>query len=197
MGQAGSYDVGRDQGPPPQTHRGTVLCPHRTPQLARDLTGTVLFSGGLNRLSASNPVYDGTCDVPREAQPVPTVLQWSMGGINVSVTGSFNHWGERIPLRRSGSDFVVCLNLLPGAPPLPSRPWLPGRIGSNSQAHTNTSLLSTMSGDMRPISRPCATRWATSTTHLRSRTKSHTSMRTHSPASLGTAGAWLTAPYRA
>jgi len=50
----------------------------------------------------------------REAQPVPTVLQWSMGGTAVYVTGSFNHWGERIPLRRSGGDFVVCLNLLPG-----------------------------------------------------------------------------------
>lgn len=30
------------------------------------------------------------------------------------VTGSFNAWGERIPLRRSGNDCVVCLNLLPG-----------------------------------------------------------------------------------
>jgi 5'-AMP-activated protein kinase regulatory beta subunit len=45
---------------------------------------------------------------------VPTVLQWSQGGGAVFVTGSFNHWGERIPLRRSGGDFVVCLNLLPG-----------------------------------------------------------------------------------
>ena len=51
---------------------------------------------------------------PREAQLVPTVLQWSMGGGSVYVTGSFNHWGERIPLRRSGGDHVVCLNLLPG-----------------------------------------------------------------------------------
>jgi len=48
------------------------------------------------------------------AQPVPTVLQWSLGGGSVYVTGSFNHWGERIPLRRSGADHVVCLNLLAG-----------------------------------------------------------------------------------
>ena len=47
-------------------------------------------------------------------QPVPTVLQWSLGGGSVYVTGSFNNWGERIPLRRSGADHVVCLNLLPG-----------------------------------------------------------------------------------
>ncbi|KAL1495786.1 hypothetical protein AB1Y20_016648 [Prymnesium parvum] len=49
-----------------------------------------------------------------EALVVPTVLQWSTGGTSVYVTGSFNNWGERIPLRRSGADFVVCLNLLPG-----------------------------------------------------------------------------------
>ena len=49
-----------------------------------------------------------------EALVVPTVLQWSTGGTAVFVTGSFNNWGERIPLRRSGADYVVCLNLLPG-----------------------------------------------------------------------------------
>ena len=38
----------------------------------------------------------------------------SQGGNSVYVTGSFNAWGERIPLRRSGNDCVVCLNLLPG-----------------------------------------------------------------------------------
>ena len=51
---------------------------------------------------------------PAEQQLVPTVLQWSHGGSTVHVTGSFNHWGERIPLRRSGAEFVVCLNLVPG-----------------------------------------------------------------------------------
>lgn len=51
---------------------------------------------------------------PAEQQLVPTVLQWSQGGLSVYVTGSFNHWGERIPLRRSGAEFVVCLNLIPG-----------------------------------------------------------------------------------
>ena len=48
------------------------------------------------------------------AQLVPTVLEWKQGGGAVFVTGSFNQWGERIPLRRSGTDFVVCLNLPPG-----------------------------------------------------------------------------------
>jgi len=49
-----------------------------------------------------------------ESEPVPTVLQWSAGGTAVFVTGSFNAWEERIPLRRSGADHVVCLNLPPG-----------------------------------------------------------------------------------
>jgi 5'-AMP-activated protein kinase regulatory beta subunit len=53
-------------------------------------------------------------EAPRETAVVPTVLQWSQGGHSVYVTGSFNAWGERIPLRRSGNDCVVCLNLLPG-----------------------------------------------------------------------------------
>jgi len=50
----------------------------------------------------------------REDSVVPTVLQWSQGGAAVFVTGSFNAWGERIPMRRSGNECVVCLNLLPG-----------------------------------------------------------------------------------
>lgn len=45
---------------------------------------------------------------------MPTVLQWSQGGASAFVTGSFNAWSERIPMRRSGNDYVVCLNLLPG-----------------------------------------------------------------------------------
>lgn len=54
-------------------------------------------------------------EAQRESAVVPTVLQWSQGGHSVYVTGSFNAWGERIPLRRaSGNDCVVCLNLLPG-----------------------------------------------------------------------------------
>ena len=70
---------------------------------------------------------------------MPTVLQWSAGGNAVFVTGSFNAWEERIPLRRSGTDHVVCLNLPPGKPSaqrganavpydLPLRPCPAGRL---------------------------------------------------------------------
>ena len=53
------------------------------------------------------------CETPRSsAALLPSMCP--QGGNSVYVTGSFNAWGERIPLRRSGNDCVVCLNLLPG-----------------------------------------------------------------------------------
>lgn len=84
MGQAGSQDQGS--------------APLQQQQITGDLAG---------------PAAQST-DERAEALVVPTVLQWSTGGTSVFVTGSFNNWGERIPLRRSGVDYVVCLNLLPG-----------------------------------------------------------------------------------
>jgi len=118
---------------------------------------------------------------------VPTVLQWSAGGNAVFVTGSFNAWEERIPLRRSGTDHVVCLNLPPGKPALhsgglnpaphalplhPCPACGPGAQGdvcalhketSPLQVRTSTSLSWTTSGASPRTSRRCATRWVTST----------------------------------
>mmetsp|Transcript_32268 Transcript_32268/g.53323 ORF Transcript_32268/g.53323 Transcript_32268/m.53323 type:complete len:344 (+) Transcript_32268:94-1125(+) len=74
-------------------------------------------AGAITGFSQPGPSTSGTtptADVPREDSVVPTVLQWSQGGQSVYVTGSFNAWGERIPMRRSGNECVVCLNLLPG-----------------------------------------------------------------------------------
>lgn len=118
---------------------------------------------------------------------MPTVLQWSAGGNAVFVTGSFNAWEERIPLRRSGTDHVVCLNLPPGKPALhsgglnpaphalplhPCPACGPGAQGdvcalhketSPLQVRTSTSLSWTTSGASPRTSRRCATRWVTST----------------------------------
>ena len=99
-------------GPPgaPLTPSGT----HCTRQLLIVCLCTPRLIAGA--LAGSSPLMDPEQQqAPSpESQLVPTVLQWSQGGGTVHVTGSFNHWGERIPLRRSGGDFVVCLNLLPG-----------------------------------------------------------------------------------
>lgn len=48
---------------------------------------------------------------PERVTLIPTVLQWSHGGRMVYVTGTFNNWAERIPMRLSRNDFTVCLNL--------------------------------------------------------------------------------------
>lgn len=82
----------------------------RSARLTRHLGSRALSAGVL--AAGSGTLADP--DQSSRPQLVPTVLQWSLGGGTVHVTGSFNHWGERIPLRRSGGDFVVCLNLLPG-----------------------------------------------------------------------------------
>jgi len=50
-------------------------------------------------------------DLPSRLTLIPTVLQWSHGGRMVYVTGTFNNWAERIPMRASRNDFTVCLNL--------------------------------------------------------------------------------------
>lgn len=48
---------------------------------------------------------------PQRVTLIPTVLQWTHGGRQVYVTGTFNNWAERIPMRESRADFTVCLNL--------------------------------------------------------------------------------------
>lgn len=42
---------------------------------------------------------------------IPTVFRWEHGGNNVYMTGTFNEWGNRIPLVRSGNDFITIQNL--------------------------------------------------------------------------------------
>eukprot|EP00762_Andalucia_godoyi_P003603 ANDGO_00686.mRNA.1 SNF1-related protein kinase regulatory subunit beta-2 len=45
---------------------------------------------------------------------VPTVFRWTHGGKRVYLTGTFNGWAQRIPLSRSGDDFVAILTLAEG-----------------------------------------------------------------------------------
>lgn len=48
------------------------------------------------------------------ATVVPTVFRWTHGGKRVYLTGTFNGWSQRIPLSRSGDDFVAILTLPEG-----------------------------------------------------------------------------------
>lgn len=45
---------------------------------------------------------------------IPAVFRWEHGGTNVYITGSFNAWGRRIPMHRSGNDFIHIQSLTAG-----------------------------------------------------------------------------------
>ena len=47
-----------------------------------------------------------------ESNPaVPTVFRWEHGGGAVYITGTFNGWSRRVPMHRSGNDFVYIASL--------------------------------------------------------------------------------------
>jgi hypothetical protein len=45
---------------------------------------------------------------------VPTVFRWEHGGNAVFITGTFNGWSNRVPMHRSGNDFVYIAGLARG-----------------------------------------------------------------------------------
>jgi 5'-AMP-activated protein kinase regulatory beta subunit len=42
---------------------------------------------------------------------IPTVFRWEHGGAAVYITGAFNNWSNRVPMHRSGNDFVYIASL--------------------------------------------------------------------------------------
>ena len=42
-----------------------------------------------------------------EEETVPTVFTWNQGGHEVYITGSFNKWKEKIPMRKSMGEFTI------------------------------------------------------------------------------------------
>lgn len=45
---------------------------------------------------------------------VPMVFRWEGGGDEVYITGTFNNWAAKIPMQRSGNDFVLIQELARG-----------------------------------------------------------------------------------
>ena len=45
---------------------------------------------------------------------MPTVFRWEHGGNQVYITGTFNGWSNRVPMHRSGNDFVYIAGLAKG-----------------------------------------------------------------------------------
>ena len=49
-----------------------------------------------------------TCVISREGvRNIPTVFRWEHGGNQVYLTGTFTNWTRKIPLHRSGNDFLT------------------------------------------------------------------------------------------
>ena len=48
---------------------------------------------------------------PPQQSVVPTVFRWEHGGNQVYITGTFNNWSRRIPMHRSGNDFLYIQSL--------------------------------------------------------------------------------------
>eukprot|EP00127_Corallochytrium_limacisporum_P000434 Clim_evm10s12 gene=Clim_evmTU10s12 len=48
---------------------------------------------------------------PEEDETVPTLFRWRHGGKMVYITGTFNNWRERIPLRSSHEEFATIIDL--------------------------------------------------------------------------------------
>lgn len=42
---------------------------------------------------------------------VPTIFQWTHGGTQVFITGTFTNWSNKIPMSRSGNDFSYMQSL--------------------------------------------------------------------------------------
>lgn len=60
------------------------------------------------------PGTDVSSKKGKKEHTVPTVFRWAHGGRKVYLAGSFNSWKERIPMSRSGEDFIAILNIPPG-----------------------------------------------------------------------------------
>ncbi|XP_028853093.1 5'-AMP-activated protein kinase subunit beta-1b isoform X2 [Denticeps clupeoides] len=53
-------------------------------------------------------------DTKSPSQARPTVFQWSGGGKEIFVSGSFNNWSSKIPLSKSQKNFVALIDLPEG-----------------------------------------------------------------------------------
>lgn len=60
-------------------------------------------------MATSNQQYED--DSNSNGILIPTVFKWEHGGKQVYITGSFNNWQTKIPMHKSGNDFIYIHNL--------------------------------------------------------------------------------------
>lgn len=72
--------------------------------------------GASSYLHYSQPLGQSSVEQPPPTVDVviPTVFRWEHGGNQVYITGSFNHWNRRVPMHRSGNDFIYIQSLAKG-----------------------------------------------------------------------------------
>ena len=66
-------------------------------------------SGREDGSSSSSGSSFGSASSPQRV--IPTVFRWEHGGDAVFITGTFNGWGPKIPMHRSGNDFIYIQSL--------------------------------------------------------------------------------------
>lgn len=105
--------IGQSQEQPPE--HGPPVCVASPPSSA---TALLPKSEELRTAYASVPNRPLLPEEERphnyEEETVPTVFTWNQGGHEVYITGSFNKWKEKIPMRKSMGEFTIIKNLPPG-----------------------------------------------------------------------------------
>ncbi|BDA44545.1 5'-AMP-activated protein kinase subunit beta-2 [Coccomyxa sp. Obi] len=102
----GSFGPG---SPPPSPGPGSPLT--YSPQMAMDPM-PMADNAPLVRDHAAE--FHGLAAWPAQPKLVPTVIVWSHGGEHVEVEGSFDNWGVRHTMQKSGKDFTIIKLLPPG-----------------------------------------------------------------------------------
>mmetsp|Transcript_10 Transcript_10/g.34 ORF Transcript_10/g.34 Transcript_10/m.34 type:complete len:315 (-) Transcript_10:3606-4550(-) len=64
--------------------------------------------------TTQEPYGEGIVEELDNNDSIPMVFRWDGGGKNVYITGTFNKWSEKIPMRRSGADFLYIRELKKG-----------------------------------------------------------------------------------
>ncbi|RUP39212.1 hypothetical protein BC936DRAFT_138373 [Jimgerdemannia flammicorona] len=74
--------------------------------------------GGRNSTRLTHLFLGRTLNCPQGSsntrRGIPTIINWTQGGNNVYVTGTFNGWKHKIRLVKSTQDFTTILDLPPG-----------------------------------------------------------------------------------
>uniref|UniRef100_V9LFU1 Protein kinase, AMP-activated, beta 2 non-catalytic subunit n=1 Tax=Callorhinchus milii TaxID=7868 RepID=V9LFU1_CALMI len=114
MGNTASDRLGADRHGSHKSHRSESVANSQSskeneqPKILVDSTD----DPNIFHMQESKPDTDESVKSSKQARP--TVIRWTGGGKEVSISGSFNNWHNKIPLIKSHNDFVAILDLPEG-----------------------------------------------------------------------------------